>query len=148
MRIIQIFACIIRGSASTDGVMQGTSRLPPANTMQRIHNIEDTTPGAIVDSSIWSLWLFSGDEDFLPTSDFTAINYRDRHDEYLDKILEGLRRQQKWARNLFVYWDSHLFPSTNGSHYGGGVQQDHEEDWGEDGGCHRCDAQHAHCVGC
>jgi hypothetical protein len=115
--------------------------------MQRIHNIQYTTPGAIVDSAIWvrgtlssshllhidtqAIWLFSGDEDFLPTGDFTAINYRDRHDEYLDKILEGLRRQQKWARDLFVFWDSHLFPSTNGSHYGGGVQQDHEEDRGE-----------------
>ncbi|KAF8180291.1 hypothetical protein K438DRAFT_1976818 [Mycena galopus ATCC 62051] len=77
----QIFTCIIHGSVSADGVMQGISCLPPANTMQRIHNIEYTTPGAIVDSSIWSLWLFSGNEDFLPTGDFTAINYRDHHDE-------------------------------------------------------------------
>ncbi|KAF7371461.1 hypothetical protein MVEN_00000400 [Mycena venus] len=129
--LLKIFACIIRGSASADGVMRGTSRLPRANVMQRIHHIEYTMPGAIVDSAIWAIWLFSGDEDFLPTGDFTAINYRDRHDEYLDKILEGLRRQQKWARDLFVFWDSHLFPSTNGSHYGGGVQQDHEEDRGE-----------------
>ncbi|KAJ7794779.1 hypothetical protein B0H14DRAFT_2392273, partial [Mycena olivaceomarginata] len=129
--LLKIFACIIRGSASTEGMIRGTPRLPRANTMQRIHNIQYTTPGAIVDSAIWAIWLFSGDEDFLPTGDFTAINYRDRHDEYLDKILEGLRRQQKWARDLFVFWDSHLFPSTNGSHYGGGVQQDHEEDRGE-----------------
>ncbi|KAJ7826385.1 hypothetical protein B0H14DRAFT_2817401 [Mycena olivaceomarginata] len=118
--LLKIFACIIRGSASAEGVMRGTSHLPRANAMQRIHNIQYTTPGAIVDSAIWAIWLFSGDEDFLPTGDFTAINYRDRHDEYLDKILEGLRRQQ-----------NHLFPSTNGSHYGGGVQQDHEEDRGE-----------------
>ncbi|KAJ6548778.1 hypothetical protein B0H19DRAFT_1162016 [Mycena capillaripes] len=126
--LLKIFACIIRGCASADGVMDGTSRLPRANAMQRIFNITYTTPGAIASCAVWLIWLLSGDEDFLPTGDITAIDYRYRYNEYLEKILEGLRLRQKWAQDLFVFWDSHLFPSTNGSHFGGGVQQVHEED--------------------
>jgi hypothetical protein len=72
------------------------------------------------------IWLFSGDETFSETGDVTGINYYHRFNEYLDKILEGLRRRQKWAQDLFVFWDSHLFPETNGSKFGGGVQAEDE----------------------
>ncbi|KAJ7794032.1 hypothetical protein B0H14DRAFT_3497423 [Mycena olivaceomarginata] len=118
--LLRIFASIIRGSASADSVMERSSRRPKANTMQRIFGIVSTSPGAI------AIWLCSGDETFAPVGDVTGINYYDRYNEYLEKILEGLRRRQKWARDLFVFWDSHLFPETNGSQFGGGVRPDDE----------------------
>ncbi|KAJ7821301.1 hypothetical protein B0H14DRAFT_3146734 [Mycena olivaceomarginata] len=124
--LLRIFASIIRGSASADGVMERSSRRPKANTMQRIFGIVSASPGAIVASTIWAIWLCSGDDTFAPVGDVTGINYYDRYNEYLEKIFEGLRRRQKWARDLFVFWDSHLFPETNGSQFGGGVRPDDE----------------------
>jgi hypothetical protein len=59
--------------------------------------------------------------------DVTGINYYHRYNEYLAKILEGLQRRQQWARELFLFWDSHVFPETNGSNFGGGVQEDAED---------------------
>jgi heptaprenylglyceryl phosphate synthase len=36
--------------------------------------------------------------------------------------LTGLRKQQRWARELFLHWDSYLFPQLRGSRFGGGVR--------------------------
>ncbi|KAJ7289747.1 hypothetical protein C8J57DRAFT_1628896 [Mycena rebaudengoi] len=125
--LLKVFAALIRGPSGADGVMEGESKMPKANTMQKMLKIVYTTPGAIASSAIWVLWLFSGDETFAPVGDITAIDYQLRHDEYLDKILEGLRLKKRWAKELFVYWDSRLFPSMNGSRSGGGVQSKHEK---------------------
>ncbi|KAJ7223708.1 hypothetical protein C8J57DRAFT_1591521 [Mycena rebaudengoi] len=125
--LLKVFAALIRGPSGADGVMEGESKMPKANTMQKMLKIAYTTPGAIASSAIWVLWLFSGDETFAPVGDITAIDYQLRHDEYLDKILEGLRLKKRWAKELFVYWDSRLFPSMNGSRFGGGVQSKHEK---------------------
>ncbi|KAJ7801926.1 hypothetical protein B0H14DRAFT_2614863 [Mycena olivaceomarginata] len=57
--VFKIFACIIRGSASADGVMRGTSRLPRANAMQRIHNIQYTTPVITADGPLCADQCFS-----------------------------------------------------------------------------------------
>ncbi|KAJ7792213.1 hypothetical protein B0H14DRAFT_3564098, partial [Mycena olivaceomarginata] len=126
--LLKVYAAIIRGVKSAAKVMDGTSRLPKANTMQRLFGITYTTPGAIAACAIWVIWLFSADDDFGPVGEETAINYRDRHDEYLSKILEGLRLRQKWAQELFLFWDSRLFPNTNGSRFGDGVSAGHEEE--------------------
>ncbi|KAJ7791391.1 hypothetical protein B0H14DRAFT_3500460 [Mycena olivaceomarginata] len=106
--LLKIFVSIIRGPTSADGVMEKRSRHPKASTMQRIFNIKYTTPGAIAGSAVWTIWLFSADTMF-------------------GRILEGLQRRQQWARELFLFWDSHVFPETNGSNFGGGVQEDAED---------------------
>ncbi|KAJ7292181.1 hypothetical protein C8J57DRAFT_1589382 [Mycena rebaudengoi] len=125
--LLKVFAALIRGPSGAEGVMEGSSKLPKANTMQKMFQITYTMPGAIASSAIWVLWLFSGDETFAPVGDITGIDYHLRHEEYLSKILEGLRLNKRWARDLFVYWDSLLFPSKNGSRFGGGVQSKHEK---------------------
>ncbi|KAF7345919.1 hypothetical protein MVEN_01614200 [Mycena venus] len=125
--LLKIFVSSIRGPTSADGVMEKRSQHPKAITMQRIFNIKHTTPGAIAGSAVWTIWLFSADTMFGRIGDVTGINYYHRYNEYLAKILEGLRRRQQWARELFLFWDSHVFPETNGSNFGGGVQEDAED---------------------
>ncbi|KAJ7215382.1 hypothetical protein GGX14DRAFT_391819 [Mycena pura] len=107
--------------------MQKRCKLPRAKSQQVRLGIKHTTPGAIAAAAIWVIFLFSGDEIWGPIGDVTAINYRDRFNEYLDTILEGLRRRQRWARELFLYWDEHVFPANNGARFGGGVGQDDVE---------------------
>ncbi|KAJ7274739.1 hypothetical protein C8J57DRAFT_1312634 [Mycena rebaudengoi] len=99
--LLKVFAALIRGPSGAEGVMEGSSKLPKANTMQKMFQITYTTPGAIASSAIWVLWLFSGDETFAPVGDITGIDYHLRHEEYLSKILEGLRLNKRWARDLF-----------------------------------------------
>ncbi|KAJ7734208.1 hypothetical protein B0H14DRAFT_3614302 [Mycena olivaceomarginata] len=110
--LLKVFICIIRGMAAAAKVMEKHAQLPKANVMQRMFNIKHTTPGAIASTAVWAIWLFSGDETFSETGDVTGINFYHCFNEYLDKILEGLWRRQKWAQDLFVFWDSHLFPET------------------------------------
>ncbi|KAJ7314388.1 hypothetical protein DFH08DRAFT_972793 [Mycena albidolilacea] len=126
--LLKVYAAIIRGVKSATSVMDGTSHLPKANAMQWIFGITNTTPGAIAACAVWVIWLFSADDDFAPVGEETTINYCDQHDKYLSKILEGLRLRQKWAQELFLFWDSHLFPDTNGSRFSDGLSADHEED--------------------
>ncbi|KAJ7364120.1 hypothetical protein DFH08DRAFT_1015998 [Mycena albidolilacea] len=125
--LLKIFVSIIWGPTSADGVMEKRSQHPKASTMQRIFNIKYTTPGAIAGSAVWTIWLFSADTMFGQVGDVTGINYYHRYNKYLAKILEGLQRRQQWARELFLFWDSHVFPETNSSNFGGGVQEDAED---------------------
>ncbi|KAJ7730288.1 hypothetical protein B0H14DRAFT_2232514, partial [Mycena olivaceomarginata] len=50
--LLKVYAAIIRGVKSAAKVMDGTSRLPKANTMQRLFGITYTTPGAIAACAI------------------------------------------------------------------------------------------------
>jgi hypothetical protein len=65
------------------------------------HIIVDRVYGKIKDFRLMTRhaghWLFSGNGTFSETGDVTGINYYHRFNEYLDKILEGFRRRQKWA---------------------------------------------------
>ncbi|KAF7319605.1 hypothetical protein HMN09_00300900 [Mycena chlorophos] len=119
--LLKIWSCIIRGIVAPTHVMKKKAVHPRASTMQRIFNIQYTTPGAIAASAVWVVWMFSADETFADTGDVTDINYYERFNLYLEKILEGLGHRQLWAWELFQYWDEHLFPELNGSHSGGGA---------------------------
>nr|GAT48040.1 predicted protein [Mycena chlorophos] len=119
--LLKVWSCIIRGIVAPTHVMKKKAVHPRASTMQRIFNIRYTTPGAIAASAVWVVWMFSADETFARTGDVTDINYYERFNLYLEKILEGLGHRQLWARELFQYWDEHLFPELNGSHFGGGA---------------------------
>ncbi|KAJ7263887.1 hypothetical protein C8J57DRAFT_1333101 [Mycena rebaudengoi] len=116
--LLKVFASIIRGTRGPVGLMKKKSKLPRAECMQRTFSIGFTTPGAITSCAI-----------LVPlrrSARVTGINYYERHKLYLQKILDGLRLQHRWARDLFLFWDSHLFPELKGSHFGGGVSREEE----------------------
>ncbi|KAJ7882029.1 hypothetical protein B0H14DRAFT_2565553 [Mycena olivaceomarginata] len=47
--------------------------------------------------------------------------------KYLEVILNGLCLRKRWTRDLFLHWDTTLFPTLNGSHFGGGMAPEAEE---------------------
>ncbi|KAJ7202776.1 hypothetical protein GGX14DRAFT_570453 [Mycena pura] len=126
--LLMVFTCIIRGAAAAEGVMGKVSQHSKAKTMQKMFNITSTTPGAIAACAIWVIWLFSADKSFGKVGDVTGINYYDHFNLYLEKILEGLRLRQRWVRELFLYWDGHVFPEWNGARFGGGVDPDDDDE--------------------
>jgi hypothetical protein len=48
--------------------------------------------------------------------------------EYLDKAFDI---DKNGPRTCSSFWDSHIFPETNGSKFGGGVQAEDESAWEE-----------------
>ncbi|KAJ7897548.1 hypothetical protein B0H14DRAFT_3424906 [Mycena olivaceomarginata] len=48
--------------------------------------------------------------------------------KYLEVILDGLRLRKRWTRDLFLHWDTTLFPTLNGSHFGGGMAPEAEDE--------------------
>lgn len=50
--ILQIYASIIRGPKGAKGLLEGKSKLPSANVIQRVHHIGRTTPAAIANCAV------------------------------------------------------------------------------------------------
>ncbi|KAJ7236319.1 hypothetical protein C8J57DRAFT_1376700 [Mycena rebaudengoi] len=114
--LLKIHACIIRGPNGADGLFDGKSKRPTAKTVERMYKIRCTTPGAIANAACLAIWLHSADTQLVEVGDETAINYRERHMYYLQRILDGLANDKAWAVSLFTHWDHILFPDADKPH--------------------------------
>ncbi|KAJ7211149.1 hypothetical protein GGX14DRAFT_565020 [Mycena pura] len=122
--LLLIYACIIRGPNGAKDIFEGTSSkpkgttsLPGANVIQRIHKIKRTTPAAIASDAVWAIWLLSSDTQFSSggEGDETGIDYKFYYQTFMRQICDGVRDQANWALHLFRYWDAVLFPNADDS---------------------------------
>ncbi|KAK7013084.1 hypothetical protein R3P38DRAFT_3008277 [Favolaschia claudopus] len=114
--LLKIYASAIRGEHGAKGLFSDKGPyLPRANTIAKIHRITRTSTGAIANSAILALWMFSADTDFTLCGDQTGINYAKRYEEYVKQLREGLRKKKSWALELFKHWDNVLFPNSDDS---------------------------------
>ncbi|KAK7458054.1 hypothetical protein VKT23_009960 [Stygiomarasmius scandens] len=129
-----LFSVLIRGKNAPKGLMEGKWSMPRTEIMQHKLNISYMTPGAIANSAVLARWAHSADRNLTAIGEATGINYKAEFEAYLQKILEGLHGKKRWAKDLFQYWDSIMFPDQP-SRYGGqsleGTQQRREEEKNE-----------------
>ncbi|KAJ7161964.1 hypothetical protein C8R43DRAFT_1233497 [Mycena crocata] len=107
---------MIRGPQGAKGLFAGNSKLPSAKVIQRVYNIDRTTPGAIATCGVLAIWLLSSDTQIVSDGDETKIDYKFLFQSFLRQICEGLRDEADWAIGLFHHWDTLLFPNTEHSH--------------------------------
>ncbi|KAJ7448975.1 hypothetical protein FB451DRAFT_1375214 [Mycena latifolia] len=69
----------------------------------------------MIDAAVLAIWLHSADVELVQIGNQTEINYAKRYEIYLARICRGLRMRKRWARDLFTYWDSILFPHAEDS---------------------------------
>ncbi|KAJ7572772.1 hypothetical protein C8J56DRAFT_806535 [Mycena floridula] len=112
------YAAIIRGPKGPVGLMEGRSMHPSSTTVEGVHHLTHTTPGAIALSAVAVRWALSPDVQLRTPGDQTGINYAADFDQYLERLLRGLRDRKHWARQLFREWDALLFP-LHPSKFGG-----------------------------
>ncbi|KAJ7807191.1 hypothetical protein B0H14DRAFT_3483494 [Mycena olivaceomarginata] len=122
--LLKVFAAVIDGPNAPEHLLEDRPVHVQAQTMRSKLNVEYTTPGAIAGAAV----LVRGHKDFGKVGDLTGINYYDRFGKYLEVILDGLRLRKRWTRELFLLWDTTLFPTLNGSHFGGGVASEAEDE--------------------
>ncbi|KAJ7240883.1 hypothetical protein C8J57DRAFT_1561857 [Mycena rebaudengoi] len=103
-------------SEGAKGLFQGESKLPSAPVIERTRHIQRTTPGAIANSAVLAIWLFSADTQLVADGDETKIDYQYLWMTFMRQICEGLREDADWAKDLFSYWDGVLFPNADNSH--------------------------------
>ncbi|KAJ7214382.1 hypothetical protein GGX14DRAFT_562597 [Mycena pura] len=111
--ILKTYASVIRGPNGADGLFSGKLKRPVAKTVDKMYKIHCSVPGAIVNSTILSIWLHSADTQLVEIGDETGINYRERHSYYLQRILDGLADNKAWAVGLLAHWDQILFPDAD-----------------------------------
>ncbi|KAJ7633506.1 hypothetical protein B0H17DRAFT_961770, partial [Mycena rosella] len=113
--LLKITASLIRGAQGAVGLLEGRSRMPQAKCVERMYRIKRTSPGMIANAAVLAIWLHSADIELVQIGNQTEINYAKRYEIYLARICRGLRMRKRWARNLFTYWDSILFPHAEDS---------------------------------
>ncbi|KAJ7493652.1 hypothetical protein FB451DRAFT_1387808 [Mycena latifolia] len=97
------------------GLLEGRSRMPQAKCVERMYRIKRTSPGMIANAAVLAIWLHSADVELVQIGNQTEINYTKRYEIYLARICRGLHMRKRWARDLFTYWDSILFPHAEDS---------------------------------
>ncbi|KAJ7581541.1 hypothetical protein C8J56DRAFT_1057520 [Mycena floridula] len=102
---------LIRGPKGPRGLMEGHPFRPAMEIMKGKHHIQHTTPGAIAGAAVLARWALSPDDQLKSPGDHTGINYQKDFDEYLQKLLTGLRAKKRWTKQLFAYWDNIIFPN-------------------------------------
>ncbi|KAJ7606237.1 hypothetical protein FB45DRAFT_878733 [Roridomyces roridus] len=75
-----------------------------------MYHIKGVTAGVIVSCAVLAIWLHSPDVHLQERGDTTRINYRKRHSEYLEFLVDGLREGAVWAEELLRYWNDKFFP--------------------------------------
>lgn len=78
-----------------------------------------------------AIWLYSPDTQLTQEGDETNIDYKTRFFRYMRRICEGLRDETDWAKGLFQYWDSILFPNAEDS-FGQAASANHHAEDAED----------------
>ncbi|KAF8809195.1 hypothetical protein BYT27DRAFT_7241272 [Phlegmacium glaucopus] len=114
-KLMGIYVALIRGPRAGKHFMNGESFHPQAETMARIHNIRNITPGAIATCGILARWALSGDETLQEVGSSTSIRYFNDFEEYLTIIETGLRQRKKSIINVIKQWDEKIFPETDSS---------------------------------
>jgi hypothetical protein len=112
--------------------MSGETVYPQTETMARIHNIRNITPGAIATCSVLvcyfylchclrfnilyqARWALSADNVFQEVGSSTGINYFNDLEEYQNILETGLRRKKKSILNIIREWDKKIFPNSDSS---------------------------------
>src|ERR1700678_3320736 len=113
--------------------MNGETVHPQTETMARIHNIRNITPGAIATCSVLvcycyqvrqrlrfnilyqARWALSGDDTLQDVGSHTVINYFHDFEEYLTILKTGLHQRKKKVFNIIKEWDQRIFPNSDSS---------------------------------
>ncbi|KAJ7203593.1 hypothetical protein GGX14DRAFT_369388, partial [Mycena pura] len=57
-----------------------------------------------------AIWALSGDEQLQETGSQTGINYAERHDEYLQILMEGMAMKSPVIQHIVDVWNEKIFP--------------------------------------
>ncbi|KAJ7775942.1 hypothetical protein DFH07DRAFT_951849 [Mycena maculata] len=130
--LLKIHASIIRGPSGAVGLFSGKSKRPAAKTVEKMYKIHRTAVGAISNSACLAIWMHSADTQLVEIGDETGINYRERQNYYLQRILDGLANDKAWALDLVAYWDRILFPDADAPRDGAGSAGNEAEEDDDD----------------
>ncbi|KAG6810765.1 hypothetical protein H0H93_014766 [Arthromyces matolae] len=110
-----VYTAIIRGVTAGEELMHDRFIRPVTTTMDSIHGISNTTPGAIATTAMLAIWALSGDSCLQQKGKTTKINYMNLYNEYLEILTKGLRKKLKSVREVVKEWDTAIFPDTETS---------------------------------
>ncbi|KAK6995695.1 hypothetical protein R3P38DRAFT_3223671 [Favolaschia claudopus] len=111
--LLQIHASILRGPDGGQDLFTDHPHPVQGGHVQKLHRIKRTTTGAIANSAVWAIWLYSADTKFLDRGPETHINYVKRYFDYAEQLRKALARKKAWAIDLLQYWDDVLFPDAD-----------------------------------
>jgi hypothetical protein len=127
-------------------MLGNTTYCPQTETVARIHEIHNITPGGIATCAIlvrssFSLsflflltvliqarWALSSDVSLQEMGSSTGIRYFKDYEEYLTMLETGLQRRKKTIVNIFREWDARIFPDTDSSLAGRKPSEDNNAD--------------------
>ncbi|EPQ53800.1 hypothetical protein GLOTRDRAFT_139897 [Gloeophyllum trabeum ATCC 11539] len=114
--LMHIFVALIRGPTSaTTMAMTGRPSAPTTDSMEQIHGISHTTPGAIAACAVLARWALSADDQLKAVGIQTGINWSADFQQYLRLLMTGLRKKKSSTLGLFRAWDEAIFPHSDTS---------------------------------
>ncbi|KAJ6462975.1 hypothetical protein C8R45DRAFT_940636 [Mycena sanguinolenta] len=122
-----VHATITHGPA-TAAAMKMNRPPPKVQSVANLWGLRYTTPGMIAAAAIWLRWLFSVDDQFLPTGRTSAIEWQKDFEFYLQFLSEGLLKKKASVLNIFRVWDRKFYPNYDESLADGPASDDEAEE--------------------
>ncbi|KAJ7639764.1 hypothetical protein DFH06DRAFT_1217792 [Mycena polygramma] len=123
-----VHATITLGAASA-AMMKANRPMPKVQSVANLWGLRRTTPGMIAAAAIWLRWIFSVDEEFLPSGGMSGIDWQKDFEYYLQLLTEGLAKKKPSIMNVFREWDSKFYPNSDEG-MAAGVDADDEAEEG------------------
>ncbi|KAJ7646384.1 hypothetical protein DFH06DRAFT_1300691 [Mycena polygramma] len=128
IRYFSVHAAITLGAASA-AMMKANRPMPKVQSVANLWGLRRTTPGMIAAAAIWLRWIFSVDEEFLPSGGMSGIDWQKDFEYYLQLLTEGLAKKKPSIMNVFREWDSKFYPNSDEG-MAAGVDADDEAEEG------------------
>ncbi|KAJ7621707.1 hypothetical protein DFH06DRAFT_1482251 [Mycena polygramma] len=109
--------------------MKANCPMPKVQSVANLWGLKRTTPGMIAAAAIWLRWIFSVDNEFLPTGDTSNIDWQKDFEHYLQLLTEGLAKKKPSILHVFRVWDSKFYPNSDEG-MAAGVDSDDEAEQG------------------
>ncbi|KAJ7216456.1 hypothetical protein GGX14DRAFT_358647 [Mycena pura] len=117
--LMRLYACLARGPEAAAHMLDRDLGRVPADapfpsskteTMRDIFKLDHVELGGIATAAVLAIWALSRDEQLRETSSQTGINYAERHDEYLQILMEGMAMKSPIIQHIMDVWNEKIFP--------------------------------------
>ncbi|KAJ7221502.1 hypothetical protein GGX14DRAFT_558994 [Mycena pura] len=117
--LMRLYASLTRGPEAAAHMLDRDLGRVPADapfpsskteTMRDIFKLDHVELGGIATAAVLAIWTLSGDEQLQETGSQTGINYAERHDEYLQILMEGMAMKSPVIQHIVDVWNEKIFP--------------------------------------